>query len=468
MPESVKINPIPYSDLGLFALKPRQVLLALQQKQQSSSMANQLTDERKSLLLHSVLQYLHRNGFSKTFKRFLKEAQIKGDSWKSSSFDLENMYCKYLDTWNNAKSNFKGQKEQEQHEDGGHEGKEVNNQTGSGDTITMKKKKKSNKDKENTVVCMTEIVDRHAKPAPKADEILTDQKLNESNVKSKSKKGEKVSASFNPVDLESEVMKEAVLGSVCDLQAESTEKVKDKKRKKKSALTSESYEGNENQLAQVSGGKQETSECLACQSNNSKNVDEGNAKKEKKKKSKSSKQDTDSFAQNSVEEKPVIKNNHGSFDTIENGDTHFKDSKKRKRMASDENANQQVEGEDIEKSKRRKTEAVEEANNGLENSALEKSRQKQHNDSSEPRTVNAFQRVKVDEVEFVDDRLRDNSYWAKGGADSGYGAKAQEVLGQVRGRGFRHEKTKKKRGSYRGGQIDLQSHSIKFNYSDED
>jgi uncharacterized Tic20 family protein len=35
-------------------------------------------------------------------------------------------------------------------------------------------------------------------------------------------------------------------------------------------------------------------------------------------------------------------------------------------------------------------------------------------------------------------------------------------------RGFRHEKTKKKRGTYRGGQIDLQSHSFKFNYSDED
>lgn len=35
-------------------------------------------------------------------------------------------------------------------------------------------------------------------------------------------------------------------------------------------------------------------------------------------------------------------------------------------------------------------------------------------------------------------------------------------------RDFRHEKTKKKRGSYRGGQIDLQAHSVKFNYSDED
>ncbi|ONK65183.1 uncharacterized protein A4U43_C07F34540 [Asparagus officinalis] len=85
-----------------------------------------------------------------------------------------------------------------------------------------------------------------------------------------------------------------------------------------------------------------------------------------------------------------------------------------------------------------------------------------------PKTVNAFQRVKVDEVKFADERLQDNSYWALDDTGSGYGAKAQEVLGQVRGRDFRHEKTKKKRGTYRGGQIDLQSHSIKFNYSDEE
>ena len=37
---------------------------------------------------------------------------------------------------------------------------------------------------------------------------------------------------------------------------------------------------------------------------------------------------------------------------------------------------------------------------------------------------------------------------------SGWGFKAQQVLGAVRGRDFRHEKTKKKRGSYRGGAID--------------
>lgn len=38
----------------------------------------------------------------------------------------------------------------------------------------------------------------------------------------------------------------------------------------------------------------------------------------------------------------------------------------------------------------------------------------------------------------------------------------------TRGKGFRAEKTKKKRGSYRGGQIDFQSNSIKFGASDSE
>ncbi|OEL14379.1 hypothetical protein BAE44_0024601, partial [Dichanthelium oligosanthes] len=101
-----------------------------------------------------------------------------------------------------------------------------------------------------------------------------------------------------------------------------------------------------------------------------------------------------------------------------------------------------------------------------EDSDIKPSKRQKH--SSEPKTVIAFQRVKLEDVKFADERLQDNSYWAKGGADTGYGAKAQEVLGQVRGRGFRHEKTKKKRGSYRGGQIDLQTHSIKFENSDDE
>lgn len=43
----------------------------------------------------------------------------------------------------------------------------------------------------------------------------------------------------------------------------------------------------------------------------------------------------------------------------------------------------------------------------------------------------------------------------------------QKLKIQVRGKDFRHEKTKKKRGNYRGGTITLQSHSIKFDGHDD-
>ncbi|KAI8382286.1 SRP40, C-terminal domain-containing protein [Blakeslea trispora] len=74
-----------------------------------------------------------------------------------------------------------------------------------------------------------------------------------------------------------------------------------------------------------------------------------------------------------------------------------------------------------------------------------------------------FQRVKPEEVEFYDERLKDNTYEAKGGSDiNSYGFKASQDLIKVRGDKFRAEKNKKKRGSYRGGQISFESHSIKF------
>ncbi|GER44798.1 BRI1-KD interacting protein 132 [Striga asiatica] len=199
------------------------------------------------------------------------------------------------------------------------------------------------------------------------------------------------------------------------------------------------------------------------------------------------------------------------FKAAENGvNESEKASKKRKRMDPDVNENQSGGEVAVEESKPKKSKSLEEGkdvdlvadghnnkqnkekkhagstdlstkqtdgstkgtvtvnSNGVDKSSQPKSAKKQRNSCDEPNTVNAFQRVKIDEVEFVDERLQDNSYWAKDGADTGYGAKAQEVLGQVKGRDFRHEKTKKKRGSYRGGQIDLQSHSIKFNYSDDE
>jgi hypothetical protein len=52
--------------------------------------------------------------------------------------------------------------------------------------------------------------------------------------------------------------------------------------------------------------------------------------------------------------------------------------------------------------------------------------------------------------------------------ESGYGAKAQQVLGQVRGARFQHEKNKRKK-SYFGGAInDTAVNSIKFADSDDE
>lgn len=48
------------------------------------------------------------------------------------------------------------------------------------------------------------------------------------------------------------------------------------------------------------------------------------------------------------------------------------------------------------------------------------------------------------------------------GARGSWGEKANQDLKFTRGKSFRHEKTKKKRGSYRGGQIDTSVNSIKF------
>jgi hypothetical protein len=58
--------------------------------------------------------------------------------------------------------------------------------------------------------------------------------------------------------------------------------------------------------------------------------------------------------------------------------------------------------------------------------------------------------------------LKNNTFVAKGGADDQYGMKAHRDLIVTKGKGFTKEKNKKKRGSYKGGAIDFQSHSIKF------
>lgn len=81
----------------------------------------------------------------------------------------------------------------------------------------------------------------------------------------------------------------------------------------------------------------------------------------------------------------------------------------------------------------------------------------------QPRKSNTpFQRIKPEAVEFHDERLRDNAFESRGASSNDYGARASQDLIVTRGDGFRKEKNKKKRGSYRGGEITMQSHSIKF------
>ena len=61
------------------------------------------------------------------------------------------------------------------------------------------------------------------------------------------------------------------------------------------------------------------------------------------------------------------------------------------------------------------------------------------------------------------EKLFDNSYETHSSlTGESYGGKAAEVLIKTQGKSFRHEKTKKKRGTYRGGQISMASNSIKF------
>lgn len=76
------------------------------------------------------------------------------------------------------------------------------------------------------------------------------------------------------------------------------------------------------------------------------------------------------------------------------------------------------------------------------------------NSKGQPRKNNTpFSRVKVDEIKFADERLKDNSFGSRKATVNDYGAKASADLIVTRGAGFRKEKGKKKRGSYRGGDI---------------
>ncbi|KAJ9162759.1 hypothetical protein P3X46_022508 [Hevea brasiliensis] len=446
---------------NLLAFRPRQVVL----RKPPSSM-KQDDNKRKTLLIHSIAQYLAQSGFPKTLKKFRSETKLQEDELKDSSFDLEEIFFKFLDNC----SIGDGEKKRIDKSAGDkHTNSKNAEETMTPDTLPVKSKEKKRNKKISCSLGEEEQV------STKNLKESTDDNVHESSVKKcKDKKKKCTSDSASLIDnspLESlpwvveEKSKDLVFPDGKKLpQSETENKSKDKKRKR-NKLSSDPV------------------------------IDEGKPNK--------------------------IDSEKSDFQTPKEDATskEKKVSKKRKRVASEEDAVQftgeklveESKNREAEESKRRKKEGFEEPKikeqsvelhsvttteekvqkeesrqaglgdskqiNGQSNGSLEengeefssqKTMKKQQNGSAEPKTVKHFQRIKVDEVVLSAEKLKDNSYWAKDGAEDGYGAKAQEILGPVRGRDFRHEKTKKKRGTYRGGQIDLQSHSVKFNYSDDE
>ncbi|KAG9318627.1 hypothetical protein JVU11DRAFT_720 [Chiua virens] len=95
-------------------------------------------------------------------------------------------------------------------------------------------------------------------------------------------------------------------------------------------------------------------------------------------------------------------------------------------------------------------------------SSVSESVAQQKKEKPPPKVKERFQRVKVQDI--VPETLLSNGYEARGGASNDYGERAHRDLIVTRGAGFRKEKNKKKRGSYRGGEITMENHSIKFDF----
>ncbi|URE18718.1 SRP40, C-terminal domain [Musa troglodytarum] len=504
----------------------------------------------RDVLLRSIAAFLDGCGFSRTLSVFQSEAQM--GCWKSSSFNLEDLFCKFLDSRHFAIcSNGHGEASIDWPRDqdlqkvnipGVVEGKNMNCTT---ENIHKKKRKRTdqiNDGTESEKLKMDEDLHAKTKEKKKTKKLVHDpategcenkhlevsrekaesiDPANQSpdphkNDKEKKKKLKSTPethdviaepSDFANVKHKSEKKKEKKLKKV---EVEASENISDKRskdmkledtegpsgpasenllnhndsqckvKKKKQKLTSDVVSTvKSNQAAEEKSGDQ-IKECKTSDFGyESLPISEGMNVKVAKKPSKKRKvlptggitdnetADKDSKvksegAENIEETENLVKCDKSALDS----DTPVTTKKRKMEESKDSNRNA---GKQLELS----TQANE--NNSaskLENEVVGNgsigSNRKKEDHSAEPKSVNAFQRVKIEEIKFVDERLKDNSYWAKHGADTGYGAKAQEVLGQVRGRDFRHEKTKKKRGSYRGGQIDLQSHSIKFSYSEDD
>ncbi|KAJ6813125.1 suppressor protein SRP40 [Iris pallida] len=432
-------------------------------------------------LLISIAAFLESNGFVRTLAELRSEAGFENAAPMASLINLEDLFC--------SKSPADAATDLPK-----------DNDSGKGDTSMKDEGEKAHDASEHNHIKKRKHKNGTETKAETNGNGLENGSLAE--IKDKKKKKKKMvphpeNAETNqlddtcgaPKDTESLVLK-------ADIKDE--EKRKKKHKKSSDSGHEESSQKDHKKIKEIVEDKIEELKSLTNKSSTISAETNDKQKGEKKKK----KVDSNCTANNGIEEsakEAMIKSDSGEGNIVGTEENIEKRShKKRKKAPEDGSAALAENGTVIKVSKRAKV-AGDEDNEETEtlplsavqdpisqdiqkesgqqgaNCNLEKEKEtgasaksmKKEKRSAEPKTINAFQRVKVDEVKFADERLQDNSYWALDKTGSGYGAKAQEVLGQVRGRDFRHEKTKKKRGSYRGGQIDFESKSIKFDSDDE-
>merc|ERR1711962_1893689 len=205
-----------------------------------------------------------------------------------------------------------------------------------------------------------------------------------------------------------------------------------KKKKKKTPLNAEAVDGS--QLAETPAPKTPAAEEKSKETEGSQ--EEGTVKKKKKKKSLAPKA-VETFDASPLPEVPLPK-------------TPAPEDK------SEETEGSQEEEGTVKKKKKKKSLAPKVVEAFAESPIVDEIAPKKKDGKNTP-----FRRVVEEEI-IVNDKLADNSFEAKLAAEGDWGEKANNVLKHTKGKSFRHEKTKKKRGSYIGGNINMGVNSIAF------
>ncbi|KAB5514722.1 hypothetical protein DKX38_028628 [Salix brachista] len=421
------------------------------EKNKDSSKTQTLKPEQKTLLLHSIANYLENTGgFSKSLKKFECEAKFeKDDLGDDSLIDLEEVFCKFLKTSDDTSKKLESNQVQDiQMNDVAKKKKKcdtdaIKNQLRAGDKVknsesveeiitndivateVKSKEKKKNYDshgqeEQDNVEALKEPADNGAGESP---DKKHKSKKKKSNLESESRDDNDGRHLAEPVSMEEKSKDVASSKGNKVTDGETDNKPKDKKRKKNKPFDSA-----------IGNGEQHVSE-IKQGANADSVLDNKNIKSEGKKKMKNA-----AFSENLSAEMLDEEKSNSEKDDSKNlkedvNDKENKSSKKRKRLSSEDDATQPADEKATEESKRRKTESSEELKeNGQANGNLEKNgakstpqkSMKENNGSVEtgtislqPKTVKHFQRVKVEEVVFSDERLKDNSYWAKDGAEDG-------------------------------------------------